>query len=108
MSTKCPSIAAAAAIGGLTRCVRPPGPCRPSKLRLEVDAQRSPGPRMSGFIPKHIEHPASRHSKPALLNTRSNPSRSAAALTCWERSEEHTSELQSRLHLVCRLLLEKK
>src|SRR5216684_8832121 len=26
----------------------------------------------------------------------------------WTRSEEHTSELQSRLHLVCRLLLEKK
>src|SRR2546422_2216435 len=26
----------------------------------------------------------------------------------WGRSEEHTSELQSRLHLVCRLLLEKK
>src|SRR6478752_8622996 len=31
------------------------------------------------------------------------PSPSAAP-----RSEEHTSELQSRLHLVCRLLLEKK
>src|SRR2546422_8635333 len=30
--------------------------------------------------------------------------------TCWaaSRSEEHTSELQSRLHLVCRLLLENK
>src|SRR2546422_6053869 len=27
---------------------------------------------------------------------------------CGARSEEHTSELQSRLHLVCRLLLEKK
>src|SRR2546422_916504 len=26
----------------------------------------------------------------------------------YDRSEEHTSELQSRLHLVCRLLLEKK
>src|SRR5690554_7057866 len=26
----------------------------------------------------------------------------------WVRSEEHTSELQSRPHLVCRLLLEKK
>src|SRR2546429_5490079 len=26
----------------------------------------------------------------------------------YARSEEHTSELQSRLHLVCRLLLEKK
>src|SRR2546422_4429093 len=28
--------------------------------------------------------------------------------TSSRRSEEHTSELQSRLHLVCRLLLEKK
>src|SRR3989449_5559364 len=37
-----------------------------------------------------------------------------AGVRCWvscvpmNRSEEHTSELQSRLHLVCRLLLEKK
>src|SRR2546429_6350445 len=36
-----------------------------------------------------------------------------ACLSCGQpskpsRSEEHTSELQSRLHLVCRLLLEKK
>src|SRR2546429_2784148 len=30
------------------------------------------------------------------------------ALAVFYRSEEHTSELQSRLHLVCRLLLEKK
>src|SRR2546422_4213428 len=29
-------------------------------------------------------------------------------LSIARRSEEHTSELQSRLHLVCRLLLEKK
>src|SRR5687768_17916733 len=38
------------------------------------------------------------------------PIRSAAALraSARQRSEEHTSELQSRLHLVCRLLLEKK
>src|SRR5690625_6419540 len=34
--------------------------------------------------------------------------RAAAVLWAWERSEEHTSELQSRGHLVCRLLLEKK
>src|SRR3712207_8881507 len=33
------------------------------------------------------------------------PSRSGVAVT---RSEEHTSELQSRQYLVCRLLLEKK
>src|SRR2546422_8241960 len=32
----------------------------------------------------------------------------AAQLEKTFRSEEHTSELQSRLHLVCRLLLEKK
>src|SRR2546422_1793714 len=31
-----------------------------------------------------------------------------SAPTATSRSEEHTSELQSRLHLVCRLLLEKK
>src|SRR2546422_6812665 len=32
----------------------------------------------------------------------------AARWVAPSRSEEHTSELQSRLHLVCRLLLEKK
>src|SRR2546422_5027309 len=32
---------------------------------------------------------------------------SSKSTSAW-RSEEHTSELQSRLHLVCRLLLEKK
>src|SRR2546429_2169059 len=32
----------------------------------------------------------------------------APAPAASKRSEEHTSELQSRLHLVCRLLLEKK
>src|SRR5687768_18506662 len=32
----------------------------------------------------------------------------ASAAASGARSEEHTSELQSRLHLVCRLLLEKK
>src|SRR5215813_15216571 len=34
--------------------------------------------------------------------------RPAARLRAGGRSEEHTSELQSRPHLVCRLLLEKK
>src|SRR2546422_5068634 len=42
-----------------------------------------------------------------------NPPPAAATASCPRqsppsRSEEHTSELQSRLHLVCRLLLEKK
>src|SRR2546429_4433677 len=36
------------------------------------------------------------------------PNGRAASRNEGRRSEEHTSELQSRLHLVCRLLLEKK
>src|SRR2546429_7135331 len=39
---------------------------------------------------------------------RAQPMDSAQGLARQFRSEEHTSELQSRLHLVCRLLLEKK
>src|SRR2546422_4347320 len=62
--------------------------------------------------------------KPIMLGTRdeigsrpdsANSPATTAANTAWTipancgaRSEEHTSELQSRLHLVCRLLLEKK
>src|SRR2546429_5050238 len=44
------------------------------------------------------------HSRPA---SRIVVSRHRSNHRC-RRSEEHTSELQSRLHLVCRLLLEKK
>src|SRR5258705_9134937 len=36
------------------------------------------------------------------------PHRAMALGATWPRSEEHTSELQSLRHLVCRLLLEKK
>src|SRR2546422_5093688 len=46
-------------------------------------------------------------SPPSLyVVTAAPPTRSRSASAA--RSEEHTSELQSRLHLVCRLLLEKK
>src|SRR2546429_2388539 len=38
----------------------------------------------------------------------SNRLRNSLVVVQVARSEEHTSELQSRLHLVCRLLLEKK
>src|SRR3712207_7914675 len=34
--------------------------------------------------------------------------RTVGSQACMDRSEEHTSELQSRQYLVCRLLLEKK
>src|SRR2546422_8215553 len=59
------------------------------------------------------------HSRQAASLTRSRPTSSAccgrnsssspaSVASRRSRSEEHTSELQSRLHLVCRLLLEKK
>src|SRR5687768_17956052 len=47
-----------------------------------------------------------RHLGQEGLRLRGEPRQRLAAQG--ERSEEHTSELQSRLHLVCRLLLEKK
>src|SRR5690625_5483937 len=49
-------------------------------------------------------HPFGRFSSNHVLNS------SRKASSCFDivRSEEHTSELQSRGHLVCRLLLEKK
>src|SRR2546429_4034303 len=45
---------------------------------------------------------------PTLSGTPANWSARLPDQTRGRRSEEHTSELQSRLHLVCRLLLEKK
>src|SRR2546422_6222469 len=47
---------------------------------------------------------ASSTGRPRMLVSTSSQVETCATL----RSEEHTSELQSRLHLVCRLLLEKK
>src|SRR2546429_3307070 len=45
---------------------------------------------------------------PSRRTTPDMPSGTAIPGCSRRRSEEHTSELQSRLHLVCRLLLEKK
>src|SRR3712207_8259532 len=53
--------------------------------------------------------PASRRATArARAGTRAAPSRRTGCACGRGRSEEHTSELQSRQYLVCRLLLEKK
>src|SRR3712207_9132024 len=49
-----------------------------------------------------------RHGRRPILVTRHNPLRQPTMEELGRRSEEHTSELQSRQYLVCRLLLEKK
>src|SRR2546422_5502598 len=63
---------------------------RPGNHALQVERHRALGYRRGGV----------------RLSTgpREGKGKAVSAL----RSEEHTSELQSRLHLVCRLLLEKK
>src|SRR5438309_8596125 len=68
------------------------------------------GARGSADPPRHESN-----SGPAVLQTRRrrgdhshHPGPTARLVAAASRSEEHTSELQSQFHLVCRLLLEKK
>src|SRR3712207_7459124 len=53
--------------------------------------------------PHQVDFPALRQCATNLVGTHD-----FTAFTPTDRSEEHTSELQSRQYLVCRLLLEKK
>src|SRR5207237_8702112 len=52
--------------------------------------------------------PEGQQSQGRLGGHRGGPERGARQRAGHDRSEEHTSELQSHLNLVCRLLLEKK
>src|SRR5215208_8365185 len=57
----------------------------------------------------HDALPIPIRARPSTSSGRPSPARcSPPRSSCGSRSEEHTSELQSRGHLVCRLLLEKK
>src|SRR5437870_8273763 len=62
-------------------------------------------PRSTLFPYTTLFRSTSRHRTPPSASGRRSPRQSSAPA---RRSEEHTSELQSRGHLVCRLLLEKK
>src|SRR5205809_7872906 len=74
---------------------------RSSDLHKRLEVGGGISPRAPARIPSAPAVPC----RAAAAGTRSAGPRSSAARP---RSEEHTSELQSRLHLVCRLLLEKK
>src|SRR5687768_9011265 len=71
-----------------------------------VENDKALGPQSHGVGPCSEGWLTSRKS--ALQSTRSTAACPALRGCPSSRSEEHTSELQSRLHLVCRLLLEKK
>src|SRR5438445_7134255 len=67
-------------------------------------SRRTPRPRRRHGLPRHrVRRP--RHLAQAAAAP--DAARDAVAVEL-DRSEEHTSELQSRQYLVCRLLLEKK
>src|SRR5690606_41526810 len=68
----------------------------PTRRSSDLTGPRRPRSRCSGGAPA-----------PATSTT-SRPAARRPSATLRRRSEEHTSELQSRENLVCRLLLEKK
>src|SRR2546422_2569245 len=71
-----------------------PAPVAPRRERLDRDGVTRQGQAAVQVLVAHRE--------------RRDRGRRIDDLQLVDRSEEHTSELQSRLHLVCRLLLEKK
>src|SRR5438309_6336424 len=73
------------------------GPSNPATMFRSVDLPQPDGPRTAANSLGPI-----RRSMPWRATSR--PDRRPPG----HRSEEHTSELQSQFHLVCRLLLEKK
>src|SRR6266550_3092676 len=82
--------------------VRPPALRAPPPPRLAADRADQPGRPRDERPADPLPRRARREGRPDLRDAQvpdAPPGR---------RSEEHTSELQSRLHLVCRLLLEKK
>src|SRR2546429_6242064 len=87
---------------------RPPrSPLFPYTTLFRSDQERRDPPvsgRYRGLFASGVRHP------PRLQDLESADSTKVATCAAFAvlRSEEHTSELQSRLHLVCRLLLEKK
>src|SRR3712207_8812419 len=77
------------------------------RLSVLATAQKATGlqrPQAQALLGRFLFSGWDEHEKPVSVLSGGERRRLALAL----RSEEHTSELQSRQYLVCRLLLEKK
>src|SRR5690348_17681470 len=73
------------------------------------DAAIKIGPALPGPTPSGMrDFGASRHERRPDVRFRGVEAAVEQRARAGKRSEEHTSELQSPVHLVCRLLLEKK
>src|SRR5690606_40315763 len=95
----------------------PPPPSFPTRRSSDlIPNTSSPGPSTAAATPSTVCRPTAAHLTRRTPRIRcggkNSPRRRSRHSTtvAWSlrRSEEHTSELQSRENLVCRLLLEKK
>src|SRR5256884_3459298 len=77
------------------------------RVLLRQDAANDPEPISAEAIEETLQS-AGPQAERNDIEIRMRIDRLVERITSKVRSEEHTSELQSRLHLVCRLLLEKK
>src|SRR2546429_1999685 len=84
-----------------------PGDSSVPANRLPIITQDAPAASALEMSPEYLIPPSAMSGTSVPCAARAA---SMIAVNCGTpaRSEEHTSELQSRLHLVCRLLLEKK
>src|SRR3712207_8296871 len=84
----------------------------PYTTLFRSDLPQPLSPTTPSVLPRGTERltPSTAGTSPAeeRKTVRSPSIRSRSSVTTTGRSEEHTSELQSRQYLVCRLLLEKK
>src|SRR5207253_9884754 len=85
----------------------------PNDGRLALILARPPTPSSTLFpyttlFRSKVERPRDRRHAPSICDHLPGHLGNQRRKRIWTRSEEHTSELQSRGHLVCRLLLEKK
>src|SRR2546422_11029986 len=80
-----------------------------SKSAAECSRWNTPNNLSAYFMSKPAPLSRTMKARPPFASTEANWTRGCGCFAVYfQRSEEHTSELQSRLHLVCRLLLEKK
>src|SRR3989449_3882269 len=91
---------------------RGPPAARPIGALRQPATRRGRAEQATVFLPAHRQlqpdaFVAAQERQVAVRRRRSDDLEASLLLKA-ARSEEHTSELQSRLHLVCRLLLEKK
>src|SRR4051794_41624869 len=84
--------------------IRPP----PRSTLFPYTTLSRSGGRASTVLPKRPAARAARRRPECRKPRRCRAFRTMGAAGFEPRSEEHTSELQSPVHLVCRLLLEKK